>query len=412
MQVFKADSAEERYVMAVYALITLRIAADQLLSALLPSAAIRLFELLCLGLILWCCLKVCFLNAHFKYRGWCLVLIALLAINNLFIIARGGYSGGIKDLVLDKLDVNGLPAYLLPFIILVLPNRKYFKSILKVFFYSTLLILPIWLINALDLVQDEFYGEAIGAYLPFYGIILLQFRKRFTVKEQVAMIAIYLAYLLIMVLNARRNMVLSLTLYLVLAFFISNYSAIKRSMRARIVFIAGAAALIVITVFSWGTLSSTIFNRLLDRGLEDSRSQVEMYLFMDLSTSPASDWVFGRGMDGTYYQITQNQETYEVTSERENVETGYLNMLLKGGLIYVLLVVIILFTAFIKGVSFKKPLLTGMSIVLLLYLLDMYMTNPISFFAVRTVVFWFIISICFQLPNPGDYRKILHSNAL
>ena len=398
--------------MAVYALITAYIAADQLLSPFILSTIVHLFELLCLVLILWYCYIIIRKRAEFRYRGWALILLILLAINNISIILRGNYAGGLKELMLYKFANDGVPAYILPIIILLLPNRKYFRSILRVLFYSMLLILPIWLINAFDLVQDEFYAEAIGAYLPFYGIILLQFRRRFSVRQQIVMVVIYLVYLLLMILNARRNVVLSLTLYFVLAGFVSCYPLLRSSMRTRILMIGGLFATMAVVFFSWGTLSSTVFDRILDRGFEDSRSGVEARLILDMSSSPASEWVFGRGMDGTYFQITQDQQTYEVSSDREHVETGYLNMLLKGGLVYIALVLLFLFTAFFRGVSFHKPLLTGLSIILILYLIDMYLTNPVSFFAVRTVVFWLIVSVCLQMNYPrsqGNIKKTSRS---
>lgn len=392
-------------VATVYACITGFIVADQLLAPFVLSTVVRIIELFCLVLIAWSGFKMLKSGALVSYRGWALALIILLAFNNLFIVARGNYAGGLKDLVLGKFSAGGVPTYLLPFIILFLPNKKYFSTILTVLFYSMLLILPIWFIKALDLVQDEYYAEAIGAYLPFFGIVLLQFRGRFKVRQQVIMISIYLVYLLLMIMNARRNMVVSLTLYFILALFVSNFSQLKHSIRARIIIILGIAGIILFTSLSWGNLSATVFNRILNRGFEDTRSDVEMLMIMDFSSSPATDWLIGRGMDGTYFQMMQDQNTYEFTTDRNVIETGYLNMILKGGLLFVMIVLLFLITAFFRGISFKKPYLTGLSFALLLYLLDMYMTTPVSSFSVRNVVFWLIVSICFQYESRPYLRK-------
>jgi len=396
---------EEMAVITIYACISAYIAGDQLLSPFILSTIVRVFELLCLALIAWNYYILIRLHSVYKYRGWALVLLIFLAINNLLIIVRGDYSGGIKDLVLDKFAYDAIPAYVLPFIVLFLPNRKYFKLILQVLFFSMLFILPIWLINALDLVQEEYYAEAIGAYLPFYGIILLQFRRRFSIRQQVEMIGIYLVYLLLMILNARRNMVVSLTLYFVLGIIISCYTLMRRSMRIRIIMLGGAFFVILLVFLNWDTLSTTVFSRILYRGFEDSRSGVELLMITDFASSPASDWVIGRGLDGTYAQMTENKDTYEVLADRGVIETGYLYLILKGGVLYVILILLFLFTAFFRGISFKKTHLTGLSIVLLVYLLDLYMTNPVSYFSVRTVVFWLIVSVCLQYSKPNERIK-------
>ena len=121
-----------------------------------------------------------------------------------------------------------------------------------------------------------------------------------------------------------------------------------------------------------------------------------MTFLSDMASSPVQDWIWGRGLDGAYENMKQDPVTLEFNYDRSVIETGYLYLLLKGGLMYVLLILSFLFTAFFRGISFKKPLLTGMALFLLIYLLDMYMTNPVSFFAVKTVIFWLIVSICLQ----------------
>lgn len=393
-------SKEEIAVMAVYASITARIVVAPLLSSFLSSTILRLLELVFLGLMIWYTIKVFSYKAHFKYRGWPVILLVLFSICCLFIVIRGNYALGLKDLVLIKSAADSIPAYILPFVILVLPNRKYILSILEVLFYSLLAVLPIWFLSVADLVQDDFLGESIGVYLPFFGTLLFVFRKKMPVRRMLIVLVIFAVYFLLMVLNARRNMVVSLTLYFIIAFFAGNVTLFKTSIRARLSLIAGVAVTIAIVIISWGTLSSSVLDRILERGTEDTRSGVELRFMADMTTSPVSDWLFGRGIDGTYEHMTQNQETMEVSYDRPVIETGYLYLVLKGGLFYLLLILLFLFTAFFRGISFKKPLLTGMALFMLVYLIDLYITTPVSYFAVRSVVFWLIVSVCLQYSIP------------
>ncbi len=392
----RTRSRGEVAVMAVYASITAYIAADQLLSMFLPSTLIRIFELVCLGVMVWYTVKIWTYGETPRYRGWPLVLILLLAACNLFIIIRGNYGGGLKDMVLLKFSYLQIPAYILPFAILLLPNRKYINAILEVLFFSMLLVIPIWLLHLLDLVRDSFYGEALGVYLPFFGALLILFRKKLNMRRQLVVFAIYGFYFILMLLNARRNMVVSLSLFFVVAFIMGNVTRFKTDMRSRLLLLGAVAGAVALIIANWGVLSSTVFDRILYRGLEDTRSGVELTFLSDMASSPVQDWIWGRGLDGAYENMKQDPVTLEFNYDRSVIETGYLYLLLKGGLMYVLLILSFLFTAFFRGISFKKPLLTGMALFLLIYLLDMYMTNPVSFFAVKTVIFWLIVSICLQ----------------
>lgn len=400
---------EEKSVMAVYACITGRIVTDQLLSSISiqSTTLIRIIELCFLVGIAWHLYKIIKSNGCFKYRGWPLILIILLAVCNLYIVVRGNYGGGLKNMVLNKTSVSGIPAYILPFIILFLPNKKYLSSILETLSWSVFLILPIWLLNLPYLVQDKYFGEAIGCYLPIYAILLLPFvfRNPFFEKKNLFIILIYLIYLFIMVLNARRNMVVSLTLFLFIAFIIGRFSFLD--IRKTILYLAGLVVSLALVLSTWGIMSTTIFDRLLYRGFEDSRSGVELLFLADLSSSSTSDWVVGRGIDGTYAQVTQNDETLEVSSDRELIETGYLHMILKGGLIYVLLFVVFSVTAILKGFASNKRFIRGLSYFLLVYLLDMYMTNAVAYFSVKATVFWLIISIILQLKTVPEHEGSL-----
>ena len=403
----RTRSKDEKLVMWVYACIALRLAADQLLSPFLFSTLVRLFELICVGGMFWCVLRIWMRGAGARYRGWPFFLFLLYALNCIGIMARGDFSGGLKTLVMDKLNgTDAILAYTLPFVILSLPNRKYFRSILEVIFLSMLLTVPIWLLNITDLVREEYLGEAIGVYLPFYGTVLLLFRRKLSRRWRLATYAIYFTFLLLMVLNARRNVIVSLVLYFGLAFIVGNLALIRTNRKFLLGGIAAAFLLGGIAFASWESLSQSVFRRLIDRSRDDTRSQVELLFLVDMSSAPVSDWVFGRGMDGSYYQMVENSEENSISYDRKVIETGYLHMILKGGIVNVLLILLILFTAFFRGIKSGKTLLKGLAGFLMIYLLEMYMTSPVSFFAVRTVIFWLIVSVCFQLSNTAKRANI------
>ena len=101
----------------------------------------------------------------------------------------------------------------------------------------------------------------------------------------------------------------------------------------------------------------------------------------------------------------QSETTMEVSFDRNVIETGYLNLLLKGGLLHIASLLAILFTALFKALSTKKNLIRGMGMFLIVYLLDLYMTDHLCYFAVKPVVFWLIISIVFQYDKVGKKKN-------
>lgn len=73
---------------------------------------------------------------------------------------------------------------------------------------------------------------------------------------------------------------------------------------------------------------------------ESTREEFVEYMISDFNNHPLC-WLFGRGVNGAFLL---NGNIY-----RQSIEWGYLWLILKGGIIYLLLYVIILIKSFIKG---------------------------------------------------------------
>ena len=119
----------------------------------------------------------------------------------------------------------------------------------------------------------------------------------------------------------------------------------------------------------------------------------EELFFADFANSPITDWIFGRGMDGGYYQITIDAETGEISDNRTAIETGYLNMILKGGMVYDVVIILIMLLAVRRGYGRKNRTCSFLATILLTYFIDLYTTNPVCAFSVRSILFWFCISV-------------------
>lgn len=384
------DITERLYVKRIYFLLIIYCILDSYLSPVLSTTVIRLSELCCIVLAIYYECKLYINHRLIPLRGFSKVLYTLLFFISISIIIRGHWPNNIKDFLLIMFSPSQAMAYLLPFIIIPLPNEKYIKTILHCFYIGALLTIPIWILNSHQLVQSGFYGESIGKYLPFFAAFLLGFLPSFKKKQKIMIITIWAIYFILMMLNARRNVSLSLFLYALIAFSFLNYEKIKRNISSIIPIGLILLFSISILMLNWENLTQNTFKTMTQRAKEDSRSYVEELFFADFMTSPIEDWIWGRGMHGGYYQEMLNLDTGEINTNRTEIETGYLYMILKGGIIYALIITLFIIISSKKG--FKKRETKYIAFILATYLIDSYTTIPISFFNPRAIIFWFCVS--------------------
>lgn len=385
-------SIEKQYVIRVYILVFATLLINPLLSKFVPNTTIlRSMEMLCYISI--------FIYEFKLYRANCLrhfcsyekILYVLLLFISIYIVIRGNWPDSPKDFALHILST---PQYALPFIIIPLPNAKYFKDIITIFYKASLCVIPIWIINVSDLVQvGTFRGEGIGALLPFISAFLLGFGCFFSKRQRMFNIMIWAIFFLLMMLNARRNVAFSLLLYAFIAYVFSITMDMKKNIIKSILTILISILIGLFLILKMDALSSGLFRNMSNRVSEDTRSGVEELFFADFTNAPITDWIFGRGMDGGYYQIMIDEETGEINDNRTIIETGYLNMMLKGGIVYDAIIILIMMLAVKRGYSKGNRIYSFLATILLTYFIDLYTTNPVCAFSVRSILFWFCISV-------------------
>ena len=106
------------------------------------------------------------------------------------------------------------------------------------------------------------------------------------------------------------------------------------------------------------------------------------------------DWIIGRGSDGEYFcpDIEENQ----LTDYRNTIETGYLQTILKGGLISLILFLLIAIPAIIKGIFFSKNTLSkAAGIWILMNIINSYPT-VVNGFDLPYLLVWISIGICYS----------------
>lgn len=364
--------------------------APALLSIFIPSTtivnAITLGLMLMIAKVFWKMYKMEMLSIP---QGFSRYLLMGLAAISVYIYIRGEWEGMPTNKLLLKLINDTTLSYLLPFLILFLPNKKYEREILRTIYKCSLWVIPLWIVNCYQLVQEDYYGENVGVYLPLVSFALFGFPEYFGKKERRVILFIGIFYFLLMLLNARRNMVFSMSMYLGIFYFMAKF---KDNRNYVLNFILLAIYILVILLFS-NILTQDVFNRLYDRIDDDSRSPVEKLFFLDYMHAPPEDWAFGRGLDGGYAQFTLDEETGEESDTRTVIETGYLNMLMHGGIVYILCAYGLLFIAIWR--SFKEDSRHGLfrALIMCAYLLDGYASNTVNPLSVKSILFWLMIAL-------------------
>lgn len=221
------------------------------------------------------------------------------------------------------------------------------------------------------------------------GFLLFTFGYHTKKINLIAFIALF-ASLLFATIQARRGLIFMFSLM-----FLISYIIFILSSKRKLIIIYFSILLLIISAFyitsSYKLRSSNLFGFLMDRGNEDTRSGVETYFYDDMKTQ---DWIIGRGVYGSYFapKIEENQET----NNRDLIETGYLHIILKGGLISLCLFLLIALPAVIKGLFYSKNNLSkAAAIWVCMALLNSYPTIQ-NVFNLNYLLVWICISICYS----------------
>ena len=193
---------------------------------------------------------------------------------------------------------------------------------------------------------------------------------------------------------ARRGVLLS---YLVTVAFtlLINFHFKKHSSRFFSVLKYAIVVLIVaLIVLSFGEL---LFTNLYERMEYDSRTGVELELLDQMTTT--GDMTFGRGYAGSYYSEFIDPDGIE----REGIETGYLHLILKGGIVYLVLMSLTFIPAvilgFFKSKNFYMKMLSSFALIFIIFF---NVANSNITFSIRYFMFLIVIHILY---NP-KYRKM------
>jgi hypothetical protein len=324
-------------------------------------------------------------------------IFALFLLWTIYIIIKGipKLVDGAYNYINLKQFISGLYLiYVIPFIMFSEPNEYFIKKISVFSFRLSVIYLlftiPFFNYFASDIVNKaEGYGGlfAVGA-----SLLLLTLHYHSTRVKWIAWLTILVALLINSIL-ARRNQVVYFGTIIFLTILINLFTESGLARRRRMYFLFGILVIFTI-VFVFVLSNRGKFNNLIERtatGMESRSSQIEDFN-MDLGANK-KDLILGRGMFGSYKVTHTLNRFYE---QRQGIENGYLQLILKGGLVYLLIIIIISIPAIYKGFFKSKNILCkAFAAIILTYFIDM-IGFGVPTLTLKFIFIWVGIGVCYS----------------
>jgi hypothetical protein len=272
-------------------------------------------------------------------------------------------------------------------------NLKLYLSIIKKTLLPGLLILLVILAN---LNSENWYFHVHLYVLLLFGFPLLFLLMGFFINKKLK-ILLYIIFILILFIAAfygRRSLFGDI---IFLFAFLQLIKASSKSVSKISLFLQYSLLFLmiipIILSYSENIAQLSVFERgISQEGWEKSRGIVVDEFFEDFTS--VSDWVFGRGLNGT---IKRSIGASKDTGEGKGIENGYLHIILKGGNIYFFFVSYFFLKAFYLGwFKSNNDFTKAFAALLIIHLFGMIGFN-IPVFSHRYMLLWLSIPICFSV---------------
>lgn len=293
-----------------------------------------------------------------------------------------------------------MPFILIPFAKLEnLP--KYLKFIIKTIKLSVVLLVILspymikkWQGSEDDMAISRQLFEVINLYLNGGLMFAILVQKYLTKKDRLLVnIAAFLS-IICAAYFARRGVLLSYLVTVAFTLLINFHFKRHSSSFFSVLKYAIVVLIVALFVLSFGEL---LFTNLYERMEYDSRTGVELELLDQMTTT--GDMTLGRGYAGSYYSEFIDPDGIE----REGIETGYLHLILKGGIVYLVLMSLTFIPAvvlgFLKSKNFYMKILSSFALIFIIFF---NVANSNITFSIRYFMFLIVIHILY---NP-KYRKM------
>ena len=321
------------------------------------------------------------------------IFFFLFAFWALVILFRGfSFNKDVLKLILLNPWFGGM-FYLVPLILLFRRSFLLYKKI-----FSVIIILSvIFLLYSLmfrgiltEVIPDDRNRSVVEYFTKSLGItalfMLFTHMYHSKTKNLIAFVTV-LVVLVLGVIRARRGVLFMGVLGLLFAGFLYFISA-KSKLVSGTLLVGLLLTAIIGGVYVFLNVELEALYYLQDRGVTDTRTGIEVYFYKDMQ---GLDWVIGRGMLGEYYCPTMESGNY-----RGTVETDYLNMILKGGIINLILLLVIIVPAIFLGLFNSKNYLTKAFALWILFWLINTHPSTVQVFTLNYILVWLGVGACYS----------------
>jgi hypothetical protein len=344
-------------------------------------------------------------NAYLRF------VFILYCVWIIFVVARGlsNYSF-LRNMLFDSW--GGVLLYFVPLMLFFPKSIYYLPNLFKAIIVSGIIYLvynAMFLKTLLNTDAENVMGQTLTEFFSKTlavpcGFLLLTYIYH-TYKIRILALVILIATLLLGLIRARRGLIFMAACPLLISYIIFICYNFRKF---RVIFLS----LMLISILSvygvkvYNKNKEGMFGLITERADVDTRTEIELCFYEDMKPK---DWIMGRGADGKYY--CPGNENEDILLFRSQIETDYLNIILKAGIIGLALLILMAVPAIIKGLFFSKNLLVKASAIwILFWLLDLYPAT-VTTFTLNYILVWIAVGICYtkSIRNLSDdsIRKIL-----
>lgn len=346
-------------------------------------------------------LIIVFFNAirlphQIPFYGFKKPLFFLYLFWNLYVILSSFVTTGFSGF--SPFNQFGWPSLITPLVVFIGFRHLSLNSIFKFSYVYGILGILITFLNFKEIFSSNIAtsGEEYGNYVGIVGMssvflfstsfMFLCFAFITHKYRKIALFSMVISILIVLV-AARRGSLFMNLLFLLLAFYLYVFTSKKGTVFIKFIFVLSIVAVGVGTILMYADSTFSLFFTRLD---ESSRAPVEK-AFFDSFKGETLDWIFGRGINGTYYCILFDDSFVNL---RGIIETGYLYIILKGGIISLVFYLYFLLNSAYLGFFKTNNIMTkAMALYLIahvIYLLPFGLPS----FSLEYIIVWVCVAYC------------------
>jgi len=355
------------------------------------------FAIIWLGLIVGFVFSSLILISEFNVENRYFKLVfTIFILYETFLIVRG-WSFSSTDLTTYLRNTIIFWPFLIPFFAFFDKRLSILSLLFKRFFQIGLVFLFLSITFPSLLLYRVSAESVINAFVPGCGLLLLTSLYFNNKKVLILFIIVFLATLSVIYLGRRS------TSSVLLEFIAFSYLLNIRTKSPSFVFkwLPLIMATCVLVILNIPQFSASLTEKMEDRLLEDTRSDLNQNFLKEMRNY----MYLGKGLNGTYYYpMTFNDFEDEKDAGvnfvddvyRNNAENGYLQLLLSGGLLHIILYVMILLPAALLGI-FKSSnhLSKACGSLVFLQLINMFVVSMPSL-SILYILIWIAVGICYK----------------